>query len=418
MLLDWLSTDGKLILSARVIRTFAYGFLSIVLAIYLKLLGFNDVLIGVVLTATLVNSVIFTLIASFYADRIGRRKTLIIYAALMSIAGAIFLSTENYFALIAAALVGTINVTGSETGAFLSIEQALLPQTVKNNKKRNTVFALYNMAGTFAMSAGVLLSGLPTILQEQYAMNQVESIKPLFLLYSALGIGVIGIYFMLSNKIEVLLSGNTANKPVTQTLSPQSKQIVGKLSGLFAVDSFAGGFVIQSIVSLWFFTKFGVDLAAISVIFSVAGVLTAFSFFAAAKIADRIGLVNTMVFTHIPSNVFLILVGFAPSLPLAIAFYLARMTLSQMDVPTRQSYIVAVVSEDERTPAAGITNISRNISQAVSPSLTGYILQILPALSAPFILGGALKIAYDIALYVNFRKIKPSEEEEEEEKHD
>lgn len=411
MLLDWLSTDGKLILSARIIRTFAYGFLSIVLAIYLKLLGFNDVLIGVVLTATLVNSVIFTLIASFYADRIGRRKTLIIYGALMSIAGAIFLATENYFALIAAALIGTINVTGSETGAFLSIEQALLPQTVKNNKKRNTVFALYNMAGTFAMSAGVLLSGLPTILQEQYAMNQVESIKPLFLLYSVLGIGVIGIYFMLSNKIEVLLSGNTANS-VMQTLSPQSKQIVGKLSGLFAVDSFAGGFVIQSIVSLWFFTKFGVDLAAISVIFSMAGVLTAFSFFAAAKIADRIGLVNTMVFTHIPSNVFLILVGFAPSLPLAIAFYLARMTLSQMDVPTRQSYIVAVVGEDERTPAAGITNISRNISQAVSPSLTGYILQILPTLSAPFILGGALKIAYDIALYVNFRKIRPAEEEE------
>jgi MFS family permease len=413
LLLDWLSTDGKLVLSARVIRTFAYGFLSIVLAIYLKLLGFNDVLIGVVLTATLVNSVIFTLFASFYADRIGRRKTLIIYGALMSIAGATFLATENYFALIAAALIGTINVTGSETGAFLSIEQALLPQTVKNNKKRNTVFALYNMAGTFAMSAGVLLSGLPTILQEQYAMNQVESIKPLFLLYSALGIGVIGIYFMLSNNIEVLLSGNTANKPVMQSLSTQSKQIVGKLSGLFAVDSFAGGFVIQSIVSLWFFTKFGVDLAAISVIFSVAGVLTAFSFFAAAKIADRIGLVNTMVFTHIPSNVFLILVGFAPSLPLAIAFYLARMTLSQMDVPTRQSYIVAVVSEDERTPAAGITNISRNISQAVSPSLTGYILQILPALSAPFILGGALKIVYDIALYVNFRKIKPAEEEEE-----
>jgi MFS family permease len=244
LLLDWLSTDGKLILSARVIRTFAYGFLSIVLAIYLKLLGFNDVLIGVVLTATLVNSVIFTLIASFYADRIGRRKTLIIYGALMSIAGAIFLATENYFALIAAALIGTINVTGSETGAFLSIEQALLPQTVKNNKKRNTMFALYNMAGTFAMSAGVLLSGLPTILQEQYAINQVESIKPLFLLCSALGIGVVGIYFMLSNKIEVSLSANTANKPVMQTLSPQSKQIVGKLSGLFAVDSFAGGFVI------------------------------------------------------------------------------------------------------------------------------------------------------------------------------
>lgn len=336
MLLDWLSTDGKFILSARVIRTFAYGFLSVVLAIYLKLIGFNDVLIGLVLAATLVNSVIFTLIASFYADRIGRRKTLIIYGALMSIAGTIFLATENYLALIAAALIGTINVTGSETGAFLSIEQALLPQTVNNNRKRITIFALYNMAGTFAMSAGILLSGFPTILQEQYGMNQIESIKPLFLLYSVLGVVVLGIYFMLSKKIEV--SGNIT-KPVMQTLSPQSKQIVGKLSGLFAVDSFAGGFVIQSIVSFWFFTKFGVDLAALSVIFSIAGVLTAFSFLAAAKIADKIGLVNTMVFTHIPSNVLLILVGFAPSLPLAIAFYLTRMALSQMDVPTRQSYI-------------------------------------------------------------------------------
>lgn len=408
MLLDWISTDGKLILSARVIRTFAYGFLSVVLAIYLKLIGFNDVLIGLVLAATLVNSVIFTLIASFYADRIGRRKTLIIYGALMSIAGTIFLATENYLALIAAALIGTINVTGSETGAFLSIEQALLPQTVNNNRKRITIFALYNMAGTFAMSAGILLSGFSTILQELYGMNQIESIKPLFLLYSVLGVVVLGIYFMLSKKIEV--SGNIT-KPAMQTLSPQSKQIVGKLSGLFAVDSFGGGFVIQSIVSLWFFTKFGVDLAALSVILSIAGVLTAFSFLAAAKIADRIGLVNTMVFTHIPSNVLLILVGFAPSLPLAIAFYLTRMALSQMDVPTRQSYIVAVVSEDERMPAAGITNISRNISQAISPSLTGYILQVLPALSAPFVLGGALKIAYDIALYVNFRKIKPFEEE-------
>ena len=327
----------------------------------------------------------------------------------MSISGAIFLATNNYFALIAAALIGTINVTGSETGAFLSIEQALLPQTVKDNKRRNTMFALYNMAGTFAMSAGILLSGLPVVLQGQYeGIDQAESIKPLFLLYSALGIAIIAIYFMLSKKIEV--SGSIV-KPVTQTLSPQSKKIVGKMSGLFAVDSFAGGFVIQSIVSFWFFTKFGVDLAALSLIFSVAGILTAFSFLAAAKIADRIGLINTMVFTHIPSNVLLILVGFAPSLPLAIAFYLARMALSQMDVPTRQSYIVAVVDEEERTAAAGITHISRNISQAVSPSLTGYILHILPALSAPFVLGGALKIAYDIALYFNFRNIKPAEEE-------
>jgi len=409
LLIDWLSKDGKLVLAARVTRTFAYGFLSIVLAIYLKLIGFNDIVIGLVLASTLVNSVIFTLIASFYADKLGRRNMLVIYAALMSISGAIFLATEDYLALIAAALIGTINVTGSETGAFLSIEQALLPQTVSNVRKRNTIFALYNMAGTFAMSVGILLSGLPTILQHQFGLSQIESIKPLFMLYSILGIIVMIIYFMLSKKIE--LTGDQIAKPLTQVLSPETKKIVGKLSGLFSLDSFAGGFVIQSIVAFWFFTKFGLDLTTLSYIFSIAGVLTAFSFLAAARIADKIGLVNTMVFTHIPSNILLILVGFAPTLPLAIAFYLGRMALSQMDVPTRQSYIVSVVKEEERTASTGITNISRNISQAVSPSLTGYILQALPVLSAPFVFGGILKIAYDLALYLNFKNIKPAEEE-------
>jgi len=409
LLIDWLSKDGKLVLAARVTRTFAYGFLSIVLAIYLKLIGFNDIVIGLVLASTLVNSVIFTLIASFYADRLGRRNMLVVYAALMSISGAIFLATEDYLALIAAALIGTINVTGSETGAFLSIEQALLPQTVSNVRKRNTIFALYNMAGTFAMSVGILLSGLPAILQHQFGLSQIESIKPLFMLYSILGIIVMIIYFMLSKKIE--LTGDQIAKPLTQVLSPETKKIVGKLSGLFSLDSFAGGFVIQSIVAFWFFTKFGLDLTTLSYIFSIAGVLTAFSFLAAARIADKIGLVNTMVFTHIPSNILLILVGFAPTLSLAIAFYLGRMALSQMDVPTRQSYIVSVVKEEERTASTGITNISRNISQAVSPSLTGYILQALPVLSAPFVFGGILKIAYDLALYLNFKNIKPAEEE-------
>jgi MFS family permease len=328
----------------------------------------------------------------------------------MAVSGAIFLVTEDYLALVVAAIIGTVNVTGTETGAFLSIEQALLPQTVKHIAKRNTAFALYNMAGTLAMSAGVLLSGLPTLIHQQYGWNPVQSVKPLFLLYCVLGVAVIAIYLSLSKKIET--PNNTEKKPMTVSLSPQSKKFVTHLSGLFAVDSFAGGFVIQSIVSFWFYTKFGVDLASLSLIFSIAGVLTAFSFLAAAKIADKIGLVNTMVFTHIPSNVFLILVGFAPSLPMAIAFYLTRMALSQMDVPTRQSYIVSVVSEEERVPAAGITNVSRNVAQAVSPSLTGYVLQMLPGLAAPFILGGGLKIAYDIALYLNFRKVKPQAEKD------
>ena len=412
----WMSKDGKLLLAARTVRTFAYGFLSVILAIYLKLIGFSDLYIGLILTSTLANSVIFTLIASFYADRIGRRKVLIVYAALMSLSGAIFFVTSNYVALIISAFIGTINVTGTETGAFLSIEQAILPQTISDTKKRNTIYAIYNMVGTFAMSAGVLLSGFPSILEHEYGLNQIQSIKPLFLLYSIFGVGVLVIYFLLSNKIEAEGNSNNNNntinrtKPLKETLSPNSKEIVRKLSGLFAVDSFAGGFVIQSIVSFWFFTKFGVELTTISYIFSIAGVLTAFSFLVAAKIADKIGLINTMVFTHIPSNILLILVAFAPTLPLAIAFYLARMALSQMDVPTRQSYIVAVVKEDERTAAAGITNISRNVAQSVSPSLAGYILQTLSFMSAPFIVGGVLKIVYDIILYFNFKSRKPPDE--------
>jgi MFS family permease len=405
--IPWLSKDGKLLLTARILRMFGYGFLSVVLAIYLKLLGFNDILIGLLLGATLVNSVVFTLIASIFADKIGRRKTLIVYAILMSASGTVFVLTENYFALFLAALIGTINVTGSEMGAFLSIEQAILPQTVRDSKKRNTIFALYNMVGMLAMSAGILVSSLASYLEE-YGLNQIESIKFLFVFYSILGIGVILTYLMLTKEIE---AKSTGLKPLKMNLSPKSRIIITKLSGLFAIDSFAGGFVLQSIVSLWFFTKFGADLITLSYVFSIAGVLTAFSFIVAAKIADRIGLVNTMVFTHIPSNVLLILVGLAPTFPLAIGFYLARMALSQMDVPTRQSYIVAVVNEDERTAASGITNISRNIAQSISPTVTGYILQSFSYLAAPFVLGGLLKILYDVSLYFNFRNTKPQDGE-------
>ena len=405
--LNWLSRDGKLLLAARILRMFGYGFLSVIIAIYLRYLGFDDVHIGLLLGSALVNSVVFTLFASFYADRIGRRKLLVIYASLMSVSGVIFAFTDNYFLLIFAAFIGTINVTGSETGAFLTIEQAILPQTIKDKKKMNTVFALYNMLGTFAMSGGILLSGLPSLLQEQYStLNGAESIKILFGLYSIVGLVVMIIYIMISGEIEIKSS---IKRTVKQTLSPKSRRIVGKLSGLFAIDSFAGGFVIQSVVSLWFFTRFGADLTILPYIFSAAGILTAFSYIAAAKIADRIGLVNTMVFTHIPSNVLLILVAFAPTLQLAIIFYLIRTSLSQMDVPTRQSYIVSIVSEDERTAASGLTNVSRNIAQTVSPSVIGYIFQSSLSLAGPFVLAGVIKIIYDLALYFNFRNIKSKE---------
>lgn len=408
--LQWISTDGKLLLCARIARTFAYGFLSVILAIYLKLIGFNDILIGIILSATLINSIIFTLFASFYADRIGRRNTLLLYTFMMSISGLIFFVTENPLALIIAALLGTLNITGSETSAFLSIEQSILPQTIKDNRRRNTLFGFYNMAGTFAMGAGILIANLPIIIQNELEVDQIYAIKLLFLFYSLLSILVMGIYLKLSSNIEI--KKEKTLKPISKILNPKSKKIVTTLSGLFAIDSFAGGFAIQSIVSFWFFTKFDIDLSIISYIFSIGSVLTAFSYLIAAKIADKIGLINTMVFTHIPSNILLVLLAFAPTLEIAIVFYMIRMALSQMDVPTRQSYIVAVVEEDERTAAAGITNLSRNTAQAISPSITGYIIGVL-SLSAPFIIGGLLKIIYDITLYINFRKIKPSEEEEE-----
>ena len=451
-ILTWLSDDGRLILAARIIRTFGYGFLSVILSIYLALIGFNGVQVGLILSTSLINSVLFNVIASYYADKLGRRNLLIIYSFLMFSSGIIFFVSDNYVALIVAAFVGTINITGSETSAFLSIEQAILPRTIKDIKKRNMLFALYNLAGTLAMSTGILLSGLPTIVQQYvHGLSLAESMKILFLIYSLLGLASIIVYLHLSKDIEVNTKAkrspinvagqehrkfynnndegrkqpqnNKQRKQLNRTfkgsfsfssiLSPKSKEIVAKLSALFAIDSFAGGFVIQSIVSLWFYARFGADLSTISYILSISGVMAAFSFMAAARIADRIGLINTMVFTHLPSNILIIAVAFAPTLPMAAILYFVRMALSQMDVPTRQSYIVSIVRDEERTAATGITNIARNISQTISPSLAGYIIQSLSLFFAPFLIGGVLKVIYDIALYFSFRNIKPQQEEDD-----
>lgn len=407
MVLEWLDKDGKLLFASRAARTFGYGFLSVILAIYLDLIGLDKIGIGIILMATLANGVLFTLIASFTADRWGRRKMLIVFGALMSISGLVFLWTENYVALTFAALIGTINATGTEVGPFLPIEHAIIPQTC-SSEKRNTAFAVYNLLGTFAMSTGVLVGGLPEYLRTEFGLSGPASVKPLFIIYILVGISTIALYYSMSHRTEVrpTIVSTGINY---RGLSPESRKIVKKLSVLFGVDSFAGGFVIQSILSYWFFLRFGVDFAQISYIFAAAGVLTGVSYLAASRIADRIGLVNTMVFTHIPSNVFLMLVPVAPTLPLAIGLLLARMSLSQMDVPTRQSYIVAIVKPEERVVASGITSVARNATQAISPSITTYTLQFL-SLSAPFFIAGGLKIVYDVALYLNFRKLKAPEE--------
>jgi MFS family permease len=403
-MLAWLSRDGKLLLAANIARMFGFGFISIILAIYLKSAGYDAFYTGIIITATLVSSSVFTFFASLHADRIGRRKILMLFSGLMVIAGLIFAFTTDYYLLLVAALIGLINATGVNFGPFISIEQAILPQT-SSDKKRNYTFALYQTTGTFAMAAGTLFAKVPEILQQQYGFDVIPSFKPLFLAYVMIGLATIGIYYSLSKLAEV--QSEEARKKVT--LSPETKSIVKKLSILFGMDSFAGGFVIPTWVAFWFFTKFDAPLGEVSEIMFYAIILTAISYLVAAKLAGRIGLVNTMVFTHIPSNILLIILAIAPTLQIAIIVYLIRMSLSQMDVPTRQSYIVAIVKPEERTAVAGITNLSRNIPFSVSPTLVGYSFQFV-SLAFPFLFGGALKTVYDLLLYKNFRKLKPPEE--------
>ncbi len=404
-LLVWLNRDGKLLLAANIARMFGFGFLSIILAIYLTHAGYNELYTGIIITATLVSGSFFTLFASIYGDRIGRRKTLILFAGLMSISGVTFALTTDYYLLLLAALIGFINPTGVNFGAFVSVEQAIIPQT-SSDKKRNYAFALFSTIGTFAMAAGTLTAKVPDFLRVEYGFALVNSFQPLFILYALIGLTTMGIYASLSKNAEV----QTATPVRKITLSKETKSIVKKLSVLFGMDSFAGGFVIQSWVAFWFFAKFAVPENEAADIFFIAGILTAVSYIVAVQLASRIGLVRTMVFTHIPANILLIPLALAPTLHLAMAIYLVRMFLSQMDVPTRQSYVVAIVKPEERTAVAGITNLSRNIPFSASPTIVGYMFQFV-SLAFPFIFGGVLKTVYDLLLYRSFKQIKPPEEQ-------
>lgn len=403
--MDWLTRDGKLLLTTRGVRSFGYGFLSVILAIYLKLLGFDEIMIGVVLSATLLGGASFTIFCSLYADRIGRRKMLIFLAMLMAASGVVFFLTDNRTSLLIASIIGTLSPTGGEVGSFLPMEQAILPQTC-SQEKRNSVFATYNVIGTLSASAGALFSGTVVVLQSGFSVGELESYRAMFLVYAVLALIAAGLYLIVSAKAELPVERASSGK---RRLDHGSKGIIAKLSLLFGVDAFAGGFVLQSIISYWFFTRYGTPVGQLSLIFFVAGILTTISFYAAVKLANKIGLIRTMVFTHIPSNILLMMVPLAGTFVLSMTFFLARQAISQMDVPTRQSYTMAVVTPEERTVAAGVTSISRNIAQATSPSLSGYAMQFI-SLSSPFFIGGSLKIAYDVAVYFNFRKVRPPEE--------
>jgi MFS family permease len=415
-----LNRDGRILFTTRAVRMFAYGALAVVLALYLAQMGLSSEQIGLLIAATLIGDAIISLTIASIADRLGRRRMLLLGTGLMVFAGAVFALTNNVALLAFAAIVGTISPSDKEVGAFLSIEQAILPQTAPDTE-RTAIFAWYNLTGSFATALGALCSGGLVSLMQGAGAAPLDSYRVVVIGYTALGLLLALRFMALSPQAEVHL----AIEPGLQSgLSPQderparflglyrSRNVVLRLSGLFMLDAFAGGLVVQSLLAYWFNIRFGVEPALLGAIFFGANILAGFSALAAARIAARFGLINTMVWTHIPSNVLLILVPFMPTLPLAIIVLLARFSISQMDVPTRQSYTMAVVDPAERSAAAGVTTIARTAASALAPGITGALVG-MSLLAAPFVLSGGLKIVYDLLLYRSFRSLKPAEEMEQ-----
>jgi predicted MFS family arabinose efflux permease len=400
-----LSRDGRLLFTTRILRLFAYGFLSVILALYLAQVGLSLKSIGLLITLTLVGDMVISLWITTHADRIGRRKMLILGAMLMLCAGVVFVFTNNFILLVAAAMIGVISPSGNEIGPFLSVEQASLTQT-SPGEKRTHIFAWYNMVGSFSTATGALIGGGLAHFLQRSGMSVLGSYRVDVIVYSGIGLLLALIFSMLSPEVEVkntVKPEPSVDTPKTQFGLHRSKGIVVKLSALFALDAFGGGFVIQSFVAYWFFKRYGVNPAILGSIFFGANVLAGISALAAAHVAEKIGLINTMVFTHIPSNILLILVPIMPNLPLAITMLLLRFSISQMDVPTRQSYTMAVVEPDERSAASGVTAVARSVGAAISPVIAGPLLASVSLLSVPFFLSGGLKIIYDLLLYRSFK---------------
>jgi MFS family permease len=395
-----LTTDAYILFGTRLIRMFAYGFLSVVLVLYLAQLGLNAGLIGLLLSLTLIGDATISLWMTTSADWFGRRRILIAGAGLMLFAGVLFAWTDRVALLLIAAIIGVISPSGYEVGPFLPVEQAALSQIVPD-ERRTQVFAWYNLVGSFATAAGALGGGGMTQLLQQAGMSPLNSYRTIVVLYGVIGLLLVLLFTRLSSSVETAHSAS-ARKWFYLGLH-RSRGVVLKLSALFGLDAFAGGFVVQSLVAYWFHVRFGVEPAALGGIFFGANILAGISALASARVAARIGLVNTMVFTHLPSNMLLVLVPLMPNLPLAVVVLFARFSISQMDVPPRQSYTMAVVAPDERSAAAGVTGIVRSIGAAISPAFAGALLTNSALLGAPFFVAGGLKIVYDILLYRSFR---------------
>ena len=407
-----LSSDGWLLFVTRFARLFAYGSLSVILVFYLIGLGLTEGQVGLVLTLTLVGDVIVSLYLTTRADRIGRRRMLVVGSILMAAAGLAFACTSNLLLLAIAGTIGVISPSGNEVGPFLSIEQAALAHIVPS-AARTEVFAWYTLAGSFATALGALFGGGLTQALQHTSMSNVQSYRAVVFLYAILGVALALLFLRLSMSVEVDRGSNkpTDSSGVASILGiARSRNIVLKLSGLFALDSFAGGFVVQSFAAYWFYLRFGVQPATLGAIFFWANVFAGISARFATRLAARIGLIRTMVVTHLPSNVLLILVPLMPNLSLAVGVLLLRFSISQMDVPTRQSYTLAVVPAEERSAAGGFTGVARTTGAAISPLFVGFMFARTAWINVPFFLAGALKILYDLLLYKEFVSIPPVEE--------
>ena len=407
-----LTRDGWLLFATRFVRLFAYGALSVVLVFYLVGLGLSESQTGLLLTSTLIGDTVVSLYLTTRADRLGRRRMLVIGAALMAMAGLVFAVTRSWWLLLLAGTIGVISPSGHEVGPFLSIEQAALSHLV-SDRTRTTVFAWYTLAGSVATALGALTGGTVARVLQQSTLPPVTAYRMVVILYALLGIMLAVLFSRLSRASEATtLGGKSAGRVTFASLSglDRSRGVVLKLSALFALDSFGGGFVVQSFAAYWFYLRYGVNPGTLGAIFFWANIFAGLSALLAAKLAARFGLITTMVATHLPSNVLLILVPLMPNLPLAVTVLLVRFSISQMDVPARQSYIMAVVTPEERSAAAGITGVARTIGAAISPLFVGFMFARPSLINLPFFIAGTLKIAYDLLLYVEFKAVQPPEE--------
>jgi MFS family permease len=407
-----LPLDGWLLFTTRFLRLFAYGSLSVVLVFYLVGLGLSEPQTGTLLTLTLIGDTVISLFLTTRADRFGRRRTLVAGAALMAAAGLIFASTHALWLLALAGTLGVISPSGNEVGPFLSIEQAALSH-VATNRTRTEVLAWYTLVGSFATALGALAAGLAARGLNETSLAPASRYRAVVVLYAMIGITLAGLFSRLSRAAEATAPGETQTGRTTfASLAGlgQSHDVVVRLAALFALDSFGGGFVIQSFAAYWFYLRFGADPATLGTVFFWANVFAGLSALLASRLASRFGLIRTMVATHVPSNLLLILVPLMPTQPLAILVLLARFSISQMDVPTRQSYLMAVVSPGERSAAAGVTGVARTIGAAISPLLVGFMFARPALINVPFFIAGTLKIAYDLLLYRAFASLHPPEE--------